>query len=249
MKLAKLMDPIKGPLSVGPQLIPLNWIINTQKAGTIVVMYILMCYYQNFSLGAWIYLSLHGTYGIIWIIKDMTFPDKSFQQKTAIFGAIATGLILLLYWAIGFMMMSGSGDQTPSPRKIFSCYFIFTIGVILMVCSDLQKYLILSFKKGLIDNYFLARNRNTNYFGEIMVYLSFALVTNKLAGYIILICIWITLFGSRIYLKEMSLRQKDGYAKYAQNSYLILFKFFDSDFANMVVYLFIVLIIIGCYLI
>lgn len=247
IKFAKFWDPVMGPLSVGPRFIPFNWVINSHKLSTIIVMYSLMYYYQNYSLGAWLYLSLHGAYGIIWIIKDMICPDKSFQHKIGILGSLAIESLLCLYWYIGFLMMSGAGDQNPSPRKIFSCYFVFSIGMILMMCSDLQKYITLSLKKGLIDNYFFARNRNTNYFGEILVYLSFALATNKLSGYIILINIWVIIFGSRIYLKELSLRKKDGYAKYAQNSYLLLFKFFDSDFANVIVYLIIVLIIIACY--
>ena len=202
-KLCLSMDPHRSFLAVGPKIIPLNYIINTQKAGTIFVMFTLMLYFNNFSLGAWLYLSLHGTYGIVWILKDMIFPDKSFQAKVTIPAAVVTGGLLLLYWVIGYLMMCGEGEQNPSPRKVFGCFFTFTIGLFLMVCTDLQKFITLKLKKGLIDEYFLAKNRNTNYLGEILVYLSFAMCTNKLIGYVILICIWVTLFGSRIYLKEI----------------------------------------------
>ena len=34
--------------------------------------------YKNYSLGAWIYTILHGTYGACWVLKDLTFPDKNF---------------------------------------------------------------------------------------------------------------------------------------------------------------------------
>lgn len=243
------LDPQRSIIAVGPKVIPLNYVINTQKAGTIVVMFLLMVYYHNYSLGAWLYLSLHGTYGIVWILKDLIFPDKSFQEKVTIPSATATGIVLLLYWHIGFLMMRGDGDQNPSPRKIFACFFIFTIGLFLMVCTDLQKFITLKLKKGLIDEYFLAKNRNTNYFGEILVYLSFAMATNKLIGYLILISIWLTVFGSRIYLKESSLRKKDGFEKYKSKSYLLLFKFFENDMKNLLFYLFIIGFVILCYLI
>ena len=81
MMIANLVDPVNSPLAFGPKLIKFNWIINAQKTGTIFLMFLLMIYYNNFSTGAWLYLSLHGTYGLLWFLKDMVFPDKSFQVK------------------------------------------------------------------------------------------------------------------------------------------------------------------------
>ena len=150
--LGNLINPVDTPLAIGPKIIPFNYVINAQKTGTIVIMFLLMVCYNNFSLGAWIYLSLHGTYGLIWFMKDMIFPDKSFQVKLTIPGAIMTVFLLLLYWIIGFEMMSGIGDQNPSPRKIFSCFFIFSFGSLLIMLTDFQKFIELKYKKGLIDD-------------------------------------------------------------------------------------------------
>ena len=44
----------------------------------------LMAYYKNFSLGGYIYMALHGTYGWFWVIKDIAFPDKSWQPYATI---------------------------------------------------------------------------------------------------------------------------------------------------------------------
>ena len=242
--LCNFIDPVNSPLSFGPKLIKFNWIINTQKTGTIILMSFLMYYYQNFSDGAWLYLSLHGTYGLIWLLKDMVFPDKSFQHKLAILPSILVALFLLSYWLMGFEVMSGIGDQSPSPKKIFGCFFLFSIGNILMICTDFQKFLELKYKKGLIDDLFLKNNRNTNYFGEILVYLTFAIACGRKEGYIMLISEWIIFFGSRIYIKDLRLAKKHGFEKYKKNSYIILFKFLDSHFLNFVLYL---LIILGIY--
>ena len=242
--LCNLIDPVNSPLSFGPKLIKFNWIINAQKTGTIIVMSFLMYYFQNYSTGAWFYLSLHGTYGLIWFLKDMVFPDKSFQQKLAIIPSILVTIFLLSYWLMGFEIMYGIGDQSPSQKKIFGCFFLFSIGNILMICTDFQKFLELKYKKGLIDDLFLKNNRNTNYFGEILVYLTFAIACGRKEGYIMLIIEWIVFFGSRIYIKDLRLERKHGFEKYKQNSYIILFKFFDSHFLNFVLYL---LIILGIY--
>ena len=243
-KIALIADPNHSFISFGPKLIPLNLLINIQKAGTIFVMFLLMVYCNNYSLGAWVYLSLHGTYGIIWILKDCIFPDKTFKQLVTIPVAFLISIVLMMYWGIGFLMIFGYGDQNPSPRRIFLSMFVFTLGLFFMVCTDLQKFIILSHKKGLIDTYFLARNRNTNYMGEMMIYFSFVFITNHIIGYLIVIAIWISLFSCRMYLKEVSLSKKEGYKHYKENSYLFLFKIVDSDIGNIIIYSIIILLFI-----
>ena len=113
-----------------------------------------------------------------------------------------------------------------------------------MLCTDLQKFITLKYKNGLIDDLFFKNNRNTNYFGEILVYLTFAIACGRKEGYLMLISEWIIFFGSRIYMKDLRLARKHGFEKYKNNSYIILFKFFDSHFLNLIIYL---LIICGIY--
>ncbi len=79
-------------------------------------------------------------------MKDMVFPDKSFQQKVALFPIIAVVIVLLAYWGIGFLMMSGIADNNPSPERIFFCIFIYVIGLVLMLLTDMQKYMTLKYK-------------------------------------------------------------------------------------------------------
>jgi hypothetical protein len=64
---AESLDPNTSILGKGPKIAPLNIFINFQKAGTLFFMLFLMIYYKNFSLGAWVYLALHGSYGKIFI--------------------------------------------------------------------------------------------------------------------------------------------------------------------------------------
>ena len=244
ISLCNLIDPVNTPLAFGPKLIKFNYIINAQKTGTIVIMSLLIYYYQNYSKGAWFYLSLHGTYGLLWFLKDMIFPDKSFQHKLAIIPSILVTLFLLSYWLMGWEIMCGIGDQSPSGKKIFGCFFLFSLGNILMICTDLQKYITLEYKKGLIDELFLKNNRKTNYFGEILVYLTFAIACGRKEGYIMLIIEWIVFFGSRIYMKDLRLARKHGFERYKKNSYIILFKFFDSHLLNLLIY---ILVILGIY--
>lgn len=67
---AELFDLDTGIFRFGEKFFPLRHIINAQKGGTFFVMFALMCYYNNFSLGAWVYLGLHGSYGKNYIFKN-----------------------------------------------------------------------------------------------------------------------------------------------------------------------------------
>ena len=235
-KIALITSPSDNPFNIGPKIFPVHIIVNLQKSSTILIMYLLMNYFNNYSKGAYVYLSLHGSYGLIWLLKDMIFPDKSIHVKTCFLPAAALGILLFLYWSIGFEMIYGLGIQEPSNGRIFVCFFIYSFGLILMICTDLQKFLILKYKKGLINNYFLTYNRNTNYLGEIMIYFSFALIVGRLECYLLLIFVWMTFFVGRIYLKEKSLQKKEGYDEYKKKSYIILFKFFNSHWINGILY-------------
>ena len=129
MMIANLVDPVNSPLAFGPKLIKFNWIINAQKTGTIFLMFLLMIYYNNFSTGAWLYLSLHGTYGLLWFLKDMVFPDKSFQVKLTVVPALLVSLFLLSYWLMGFEVMCGLGDQNPSGKKYLDVFSFFLLEI------------------------------------------------------------------------------------------------------------------------
>ena len=59
-------------------------------------LFVLMCYFDNFSLGAWVYLSLHGSYGIFWLVKDMVFPDPITQAKHTFMSWLILMVVVLI---------------------------------------------------------------------------------------------------------------------------------------------------------
>jgi hypothetical protein len=56
----------------------MNQVINFQKGSYFITFLIIMFIYNNFSLGSYLYLYLHGMYGFFWVLKDFIFPNKSF---------------------------------------------------------------------------------------------------------------------------------------------------------------------------
>ncbi len=112
--------------------------VNLQKGLTLFVVLGLMTFYQNFSITAWVYLSLHGTYGILWLLKDKIYPDKSWEEEIPItMGIFAFGL-LLLYWVAPFILISQNIEA--SPPLIAVVIGLNILGVFLHYSSDAQKY-------------------------------------------------------------------------------------------------------------
>ena len=79
----------------GPRPVKLAWVINFQKGGTLPFIGLLMWFYGNYSTVAWVYLALHGSYGLCWLLKHFAFPDKSWESRATIGGALLSFLLVL----------------------------------------------------------------------------------------------------------------------------------------------------------
>ena len=201
----------------------LNQIINLHKGLTPFVVLSLMAIYDNFSIPAWIYLSLHGTYGILWLLKEKLFPDPYFKDEMGFLTSITGFIFLGSYWVAPFILIS---SQKLIPNFIIAgCVSIYIFGVFLHFASDSQKYFTLKLKKELITEGFFKYSRNTNYLGEILIYLSFAILSMNIIPFIILLIFFIIIFYPRMIKKDKSLGKYKDFDEYKTNSGLILPKF------------------------
>ena len=81
-----------------------------------------------------------------------------------------------LYWLIPYFLIANP-PAPASPLLLGSAITLHTLGVVIMIASDAQKYFVLRVKKGLIDYGMFSRVRHPNYTGEIMLYSSYALLS------------------------------------------------------------------------
>ena len=101
------IDWITYELPPGPPMIPQRYYINLHKGGIGVYFLGLMYYYDNWSLGAYLYLFMHGSYGLFWLLKDYVFPDMGFARPCTIASWLMTWPIALCpYMLPGYWMMS-----------------------------------------------------------------------------------------------------------------------------------------------
>ena len=95
LSVSRVTDYLVSDFGGGPRPWKFAWVINFQKCGTFFFLGFFMWYYQNFFMGAWVYLAMHGSYGIIWFIKDVAFPDPAWQKRITIGGGINSFLAVL----------------------------------------------------------------------------------------------------------------------------------------------------------
>jgi protein-S-isoprenylcysteine O-methyltransferase Ste14 len=194
--------------------------INLHKGLTSFVVIGLMWAYHNFTIGPWIYLALHGTYGLLWLLKDRLFPDKQWEQEIPVGQGIFVNIILVPYWIAPFLLISRG--VVPAAPLIAAAVALNILGVFLHFGSDAQKYFTLKYQPGLITEGFFARCRNTNYLGEIFIYSSFALLAQHWLPFAILALFFAGIFFPNMRKKDQSLSRYPEFDAYKARSGFLL---------------------------
>lgn len=194
----------------------LKYSVNLHKGLTAPVVLGMMWWYDNFTMGSWLYLALHGTYGLMWLMKDRLFPDRQWEKEVSIGYGIFAWCALLLYWIAPWLLIS-SGKQ-PSPIVVAGSVFLVVLGTMVHFASDAQKYFTLKYRPGLITEGFFARSRNTNYLGELMLYSGFALASCSPWGWIGIGLFFAVEFVPNMIRKDQSLSRYPEFEEYRKRS-------------------------------
>lgn len=169
----------------------LNHWIDTWKMSTLPYLLILRYYTHKDGIREWFYIAAHGSYGILWWLKEFVAPDRQFQIELTARMALMSSIYLLNYLiAPTVMMLTDSSAMTGS--ELMFWFIMYTIGIFLHFGSDIQKYYILQNKKRLIRDGFFSRLVHPNYMGEAFIYMSFCGISGVIWSYLILsfqICI------------------------------------------------------------
>lgn len=205
----------------GPKIIKLAWAVNLQKGGTLFFVLGLMALYNNWSATAWAYLALHGSYGLIWLLKEAAFPDPNWQKRVTVGGALLAWLLVLgPYWSFPWLLISS--DTTASPARIGVATILHTLGVVIMMSADAQKYFTLKVQRGLITTGMFARIRHPNYLGEMMLYGAYAVLVQHWLPWAVLAWVWGGVFLPNMLAKEASMSRYPEWAAYYRRTGLLL---------------------------
>jgi len=201
------------------------WVINLHKLLVIPVVALLMNGFNNYTTAAWIYLALHGSYGLCWLLKHAAFRDPKWETKVTPAGAVFTFILLGTYWVAPFLLISNALGHTrtaPSNWYLAICISLFTLGVIIMLASDSQKYFSLKAGKRLIQEGMFRHVRHPNYLGEMILYGALALLVRHWLPWLVLAYWWLGVFFVNMLMIESSLSRYPEWLAYKARTGMLL---------------------------
>jgi steroid 5-alpha reductase family enzyme len=203
--------------------VKLNTYISIHKAATGLFVLGLMAYFQQWeNYTAWVYLGLHGSYGLLWFLKSRYFPDQNWEKKVSPVSGILVGWgSLSTYW-VAPLLLNWHGVIAPF-WVISASIFLYAVGVFFHVSADSHKFAVLRRSpENLITDGVWALCRNPNYFGELLIYSSFVLlVLHWLPAAILLL--WVLVFWiPNMLRKEASLARYPEFPAYRERTKMFI---------------------------
>jgi len=203
-----------------------KFFIDIHKGVTPLLILLLISFYDSWSnIIAMTYLSLHGTYGILWITKSFIFPDKQWEQKTSIWYGLFIWCGLSLYWVSPFIITSGFHILEFNPTFISPflyislCISLYIVGIFLHFVSDMQKYIYLKLHpNNLIESEMFYKVRNVNYLGELFIYLGFSLLVMDWFPIIVILLFLFLIWIPNMSKKDKSLEKYSNFSNYKNNT-------------------------------
>jgi protein-S-isoprenylcysteine O-methyltransferase Ste14 len=200
----------------GPKRLRMAWVINFHKIFTLFIILGMMTYLGNFSTTAWVYLGLHGIYGYCWLVKDFGFRDSSFNSRVTYGGALMAYLLLVgWYWLFPWFFLTR--EAPPTNALLFSAIAIHTWGITWMIAADCQKFFQLKYHRGLMTDGMFRYTRNPNFFGEIQIYLAYAMLAAHWLTWLVF-AYAVTYFYTRMLVKDGSISRYPEWDVYSGGS-------------------------------
>jgi protein-S-isoprenylcysteine O-methyltransferase Ste14 len=194
--------------------------INAHKILVTPVVLGLMWFYRNWSTEAFAYLALHGTYSLLWLLKQTYFPDRRFAERVPL--PIGLGFVfgpLAGYYLAPYLLNSRHLTLPPYAFAIVLC--LYTVGIFFHYVSDAQKFYLLRERKGLIEDGLFTRTRNPNYLGEICIYIAFAIMSMHWIPFAVLGAWVFGFFARNMLRKDRSLARYPGFGEYKSRTGLL----------------------------
>ncbi|MEB3308005.1 MAG: DUF1295 domain-containing protein, partial [Cyanobacteriota bacterium] len=161
--------------------------INAAKVLTIVLLLVLAAVVGVRDMRQVLYLSLHISYCLWWLLEQGLFPERSrqlFCERVGPGGFAAALLFIgVLYSLPGLLAFL---NPTPiSAVAVAMAIGFFSFGSLINASADVQKMTAKAMGAGLVSDGIWRRVRHVNYLGDLLRYLSFAMVAGKGWAYLV----------------------------------------------------------------
>ncbi|MDX1600842.1 MAG: DUF1295 domain-containing protein [Anaerolineales bacterium] len=202
-----------------------HW-IDAHKGLTWLAVVAMMAIHDSWSNPTvWLYLGLHGTYGLLWVLKSRVFPDKKWDKPASLGRGLAIAFGLSLYWIAPWIVTS---QGVTVPTWMFAAApSVYAVGVFLHFSADMQKFTALKLRpEELIEDGLFANARNVNYFGELLIYMSFAALSLHVLPFLVLLAFVLFIWIPNMRRKDRSLSRYPEFEDYrSRSSFFVPFIF------------------------
>jgi protein-S-isoprenylcysteine O-methyltransferase Ste14 len=161
--------------------------INTAKVVTIGLLLAFAALYGVRDMRQVVYLSLHISYCLWWLLEQWCFPERRRQLFTDRVGPLRFAAALLfigvLYSLPGWLAFLN--PQPISYATVAVALGLFSFGGWINTSADVQKMTAKAMGAGLVSDGIWRRVRHVNYLGDLLRYLSFAVVAGQGWAYLV----------------------------------------------------------------
>ena len=186
---------------------------------------------QRFGPAAAVLLPIHAIYGMLWVFKDVHFPDPVWRHRMSPIGfALIFGWPLGTYYAPMYCLVTASPFCGPrfgagnEPGWILAGVACFVTGVFYHFVADAHKFYVLKHHqpRALITNGLFAHCRNPNYFGEVMIYTGYAILSMHAFVLPLFATVWMLIFVPNMLAKDTSMSRHAGWHEWADRTGLLV---------------------------
>jgi protein-S-isoprenylcysteine O-methyltransferase Ste14 len=171
-----------------------------------------------------LYLALHISYCIWWLVEQWLLPAR---REQIFRDSIGPGLlvVMVLYVGVFFALPGWLAMANPAPLAPFTlalAVVMFTFGSLINTTADVQKTTAKALGATLVEDGSWRRLRHVNYLGDLIRYASFAVLAGSPWAWLLPAAILLG-YLPRINAKEESMEQRyPGFAAYRARSWRLL---------------------------
>jgi steroid 5-alpha reductase family enzyme len=191
-----------------------NVSVNVAKVITILCLLSLPFFYEVHSRQA-VYLAMHVSYCVWYLLKQVIMRETVFRERDSALELIMVVVVVGVFYALpGWLAFR---NTTPVSNLVLSASVtLFFFGSVINSGADVQKITALRLRPGLITDGFWALSRNINYFGDLVRYSAFALLSGSAWSWLVVLVV-LGIDVGRMQKKADSLSRYPGYAAYQSN--------------------------------
>ncbi len=183
--------------------------INIAKVTTIVGLVVPVLVLGLETPRVVLYLSLHVSYCVWWLLEQRLFPERARQLFTERIGIV--GIVLAVaYVGIFYCLPGWLAMANPSPLGSITAALgivMYVFGSLINTAADIQKMTARQLGAGLVCDGIWRRVRHVNYLGDLLRYSSFAVLAGSAWAWLLPASV-LLLYLQRIDGKEQSMARK-----------------------------------------